>query len=229
MRLLITAGPTHEPIDAVRFLGNRSSGRLGAALAESAADLDWDVRTLIGPHADLPDIRDRSIDIRRFRSTADLEALLAEHLPWCDMLIMAAAVSDFTPVVPKNAKSTKWRRGSKALTLELTPTPDLLKGCSERARGDQILVGFALEPAETMLASARAKLERKGIDFIVANPLETMDADRIAASLLQRGGEILAETPGPILKSDFAGWLLDQLDAAASTTARSADHRTAHE
>jgi phosphopantothenoylcysteine decarboxylase/phosphopantothenate--cysteine ligase len=197
MRLLITAGPTHEPIDAVRFLGNRSSGRLGAALAESAADLDWDVRTLIGPHADLPDTRDRSIDIRRFRSTADLEALLAEHLPWCDMLIMAAAVSDFTPVVPKNAKSTKWRRGSKALTLELTPTPDLLKGCSERARGDQILVGFALEPAETMLASARAKLERKGIDFIVANPLETMDARPDRGDRPPARGRDPRRDPGP--------------------------------
>tara|TARA_Y100001933_G_scaffold182421_2_gene180899 strand:+ start:1740 stop:2423 length:684 start_codon:yes stop_codon:yes gene_type:complete len=227
MRLLITAGPTHEPIDAVRFLGNRSSGRLGAALAETAASRGWDVRTLVGPHAILPSPSSDAIEVHRFQSTADLEALLVEHLPWCDMLIMAAAVSDFTPVVPDDAQDTKWRRGSDELSLQLRPTPDLLKGCAERARGDQLLVGFALEPAETMLASARGKLERKGIDFIVANPLETMDADRIEATILQRGGEPIAQTDGTIPKTDFAGWLLDQLDAAAAV--RSTDHRTAHE
>ncbi len=223
MRLLITAGPTHEPIDAVRFLGNRSSGRVGSALAESAAEKGWDVRLLMGPHAVLPDQRPDGtpIEIIRFQSTADLEALLREHLPWCDMLIMAAAVSDFTPVIPEGAEDTKWRRGSDSLTLELTPTPDLLKGCSERARGDQILVGFALEPRERLVESATSKLERKDIDFIVANPLKTMDADSIAATIFQRGGRPLASTDGPISKKHFAAWLLEQLDAAASAHARS--------
>lgn len=229
MRLLITAGPTHEPIDAVRFLGNRSSGRVGAALADAAAARGWDVRALIGPHAALPGRTGSGMEVERFRSTADLEALLDEHLPWCDMLIMAAAVSDFTPVVPDDAETTKWRRSSDAPVLELTPTPDLLKGCSGRARGDQILVGFALEPASTMLESARSKLDRKGVDFIIANPLETMDADRIAATLIRHGGEAIASTDGPILKTDFARWVLDELEDAAAATARSSDHRTAHE
>ena len=118
MRLLITAGPTHEPIDAVRFLGNRSSGRVGSSLAEAAADLGWEVRLLMGPHAVIPE--HGGIDIIRFQSTSDLQALLNEHLPWCDLLIMAAAVSDFTPVVPDGAEDTKWRRGAGSLTLELT-------------------------------------------------------------------------------------------------------------
>jgi phosphopantothenoylcysteine decarboxylase/phosphopantothenate--cysteine ligase len=142
---------------------------------------------------------------------------------------MAAAVSDFTPVVPEGAADTKWRRGAESLTLELVPTPDLLKGCADQARPDQTLVGFALEPAETLRSSATAKLERKGIDFIVANPLETMDADRIAATVYQRGGAELASTNGSISKQAFAGWLIDLLDEALSATTRSADHRTAHE
>ena len=227
MRLLITAGPTHEPIDAVRFLGNRSSGRVGSAIAEAAADLGWEVRLLMGPHAVIPE--HGKIDIIRFQSTADLDALLREHLPWCDMLIMAAAVSDFTPVVPDGSGDTKWRRGKDSLNLELTPTPDLLKGCASRARDDQILVGFALEPFETLESSAISKLERKGIDFIVANPLETMDADRIAATIYQRGGHALESTNGPISKQTFAGWLLEQLDSASAAHLGSLDHRTAHE
>lgn len=228
MRLLITAGPTHEPIDAVRFLGNRSSGRVGSALAEAACARGWDVRLLMGPHAVIPDTKAyRSLDLVRFQSTADLEALLAEHLPWCDVLIMAAAVSDFTPIVPSDAVDNKWRRGSDTLTLELRPTPDLLKGCAARARADQALVGFALEPRERLESSALSKLERKDIDFIVANPLETMDADSIAATLYQRGGEAIASTGGAVPKHTFARWLLDQLDEAAAATTRSHDHRTA--
>jgi phosphopantothenoylcysteine decarboxylase/phosphopantothenate--cysteine ligase len=218
MRLLITAGPTHEPIDAVRFIGNRSSGRVGTALAETAADKGWDVRLLMGPYAMVPE--HGKIDITRFQSTADLEELLEKHLPWCDMLIMAAAVSDFTPVVPEDCQETKWRRGDDAPVLELRPTPDLLKGCSERARDDQTLVGFALEPDETLVSSALRKLERKDIDFIVANPLETMDADRIAATIYARGGEAIASTDGPISKQTFATWLLDQLESASAVTLR---------
>lgn len=226
MRLLITAGPTHEPIDAVRFLGNRSSGRVGTALAEAAADLGWEVRLLMGPHAMIPDHRD--ITIIRFQSTADLEALLNEHLPWCEMLIMAAAVSDFTPVVPRDCQQTKWRRGDDAPVLHLQPTPDLLKGCAGRAREDQTLVGFALEPHERLESSARAKLERKDVDFIVANPLETMDADRIAAILYERGGDAVASTDGPISKQTFAKWLLEELESASAVSLREcrSSHRT---
>jgi len=227
MRLLITAGPTHEPIDAVRFLGNRSSGRLGSALAEVAADRNWKVRLLMGPHAIIPE--HKGIEIIRFQSTADLESLLQDHLPWCDTLIMAAAVSDFTPVVPEDAGLTKWRRGAESLTLELRPTPDLLKGCAKRARPDQNLVGFALEPADRLESSALAKLERKDIDFIVANPLNTMDADSINATVFQRGGIRLDATNGAVSKHEFALWLLDLLDDAMAATTRSADHRTANE
>lgn len=227
-RLLITAGPTHEPIDAVRFLGNRSSGRVGCAIADAAAERGWEVRLLLGPHTILPE--HDSVDIIRFQSTADLEALLNDHLPWCDTLIMAAAVSDFTPVVDSNQRKRKWRRGNADLSLQLRPTPDLLRGCAERRSPSQTLVGFALEPEETMEESALGKLEKKDIDFIVANPLETMDADRIAATLYRRGGrpgeQAVASTDGTITKQSFARWLLDTLeDATRPIIKTKADNR----
>lgn len=228
-KLLITAGPTHEPIDAVRYLGNRSSGRIGSALADDAARRGWPVRLLMGPAAQLPVSPD--VEVIRYQSTSDLEALLAEHLPWCDLLIMAAAVSDFRPVIEDGAEGGKWRRGKETVSLELEPTPDLLAGCSARAAEHQTLVGFALEPRSRLTDSARAKLERKNIDFIVANPLETMDAGSIAATLFARGGQAVASTDGEIGKPEFATWLLDQLQAAdearhtSSSNSRSASHR----
>lgn len=214
-RLLITAGPTHEPIDAVRFIGNRSSGRLGIALAERAASRGVDTTLLLGPTALGPtDTRARVV---RFRTTADLQALLGAHLPDHDVLIMAAAVADYRPR-PDAAASLggtpegKLRREKRSITLQLDPTPDLLAGCVEAVRssgGRQRLIGFALEPREGLIEAARAKLQRKGCDAIVANPLETMDAPTIEASLVWKDGRIDA-TPGAIDKGAFADWLLDR-------------------
>jgi len=222
--VLITAGPTHEPIDAVRYLGNRSSGRVGVALAEEAASRGWQVRILMGPLARLPG--SPGIEIHRFESTADLEALLIEHLPETDLLIMAAAVADFRPVVPEGTREGKWRRGKGPVTLHLEPTPDLLAGCAARRRDDQTLVGFALEPRHRLTDSAREKLERKAIDFIVGNPLETMDSDSIAATLFQRGGEAVASTDGQVGKGEFARWLFDQLEPVVAKATRRQTHRT---
>lgn len=223
-RLLITAGPTHEPIDAVRYLGNRSSGRVGTAIADAADARGWPTRLLLGPSARLP--TSPGVHIERFVSTADLQALLREHLPWCDILIMAAAVSDYRPAVPESALQTKWRRGDGPISLDLVPTPDLLAGCVQDKREDQVLVGFALEPQSQLTDSARSKLERKQIDYIVANPLETMDAEHIAATLFRRGGEAIASTDGKVTKPEFAGWLLDQLTPIMANAHRSHADRT---
>lgn len=223
-RLLITAGPTHEPIDAVRYLGNRSSGRVGAAIADAADARGWPTRLLMGPSARLP--LSTGVRVERFTSTADLQALLREHLPWCDILIMAAAVSDYRPIVPESVLQTKWRRGDGPISLDLVPTPDLLAGCVQDKREDQILVGFALEPQSQLTDSARSKLERKQIDYIVANPLETMDAEHIAATLFRRGGEAIASTDGKVTKPDFAHWLLDQFAPILSIPHRSHADRT---
>lgn len=216
LRLLITAGPTYEPIDAVRFIGNRSSGRLGSALADHAARAGWSVRLLLGPNAIEP--ADPGVELVRFRSTADLEALLAEHLPDSDVLIMAAAVADYRPEPGSVRSEGKHRRTGESLVLKLEATPDLLAGCAAVARPDQLLVGFALEPEAELLASARAKLARKSIDLIVANPLETMESPAIHARLIgnpDRGFPVDIATDGPMPKDAFAGWLLEHLTPLA--------------
>jgi len=209
-RLLITAGPTQEPIDRVRYIGNRSSGKLGVALAAEAAERGLGVELLLGPVCMGCD--DSRVRVSRFRTTAELEALLRARLPHCDALIMAAAVADFRPRAPEPGAQEveKLRRSGVGLTLALDPTPDLLAMCAALRRPDQTLIGFALEPRAEMLASAQAKLERKNVDAIVANPLETMDAEEIEAHLIRRGAPTIS-TSGRIPKARFAAWLLDAL------------------
>lgn len=213
-RLLITAGPTQEPIDAVRYIGNRSSGRMGIALAGAALDRDIDTTLLLGPTPLAPPERtEKSTRFRleRFRTTDDLRDALARHWPDHDTLIMAAAVADYRPVrTATTGDDTKLPRGARNLTLELEPTEDLVAALAARARADQTIVGFALEPAETLRAAAQRKLLAKGLDAIVANPLETMDAPRVTASLHFASGAVLSP-PADIDKAEFAEWLLDQL------------------
>ncbi len=207
--MLITAGPTQEPIDAVRYLANRSTGRMGIALAEASADRGRQTTLLLGPTPLAPTEHSRLTTIR-FRTTADLQALLAEHWPDHDVLIMAAAVADYRPAetAPASAKHQR-RRGTWSLQLE--PTPDLLGELAAITRPDQITIGFALEPADRLVASAREKLAAKSINAIVANPLETIGSDRIGATLILRDGRTLTP-PGPqCAKREFAEWLLDQL------------------
>lgn len=209
-RLLITAGPTHEPIDAVRYIGNRSSGRLGVSLATAAVARGWPTTLLLGPATVDPSGSQASVV--RFRSTQDLQQRLCDHLPEHDVLVMAAAVADYRP--KQCDEDAKMRRTGDGMVIELESTPDLLRGCSELRRDDQMLVGFALEPRDELMASARRKLERKNIDLIVANPLETMDADTIEATLVGRAGGVHEgqwQTPGAIQKVAFADFLLDAI------------------
>lgn len=207
-RIVITAGPTHEPIDAVRYLANRSSGRLGEALALEAARRGWSVTLLLGPVNRSPNYT--QIHIERFITTADLQALLREHAPSADVLIMAAAVADFRPAA---STEFKLKRSSGPITLELEPTPDLLLETAQRRRPGQVIIGFALEDRERMLMSAVEKVQRKDVDAIVANPLETMDSDMIEATLVWRDGS-KESTGARITKDQFAAWLLDRADVA---------------
>ncbi|MBS0198421.1 MAG: hypothetical protein JSR77_16850 [Planctomycetes bacterium] len=212
-RILITAGPTHEPIDAVRFIGNRSSGRVGSALADEAARRGWDVTLLLGPASILPTFS--TVRVIRFRTVSDLQQLLREHVPAADVLVMAAAVADYRPKVDPAFFGGKFRRKSENLMLELEPTPDLLAQVASGRRSDQLMVGFALEPRDEVLESARAKLVRKKIDMVVGNPLETMDAETIEATVLTTdGGEY--KTPGTMTKPQFAPWLLTLIEAQAA-------------
>jgi phosphopantothenoylcysteine decarboxylase/phosphopantothenate--cysteine ligase len=217
LRLLITAGPTYERIDAVRFLGNRSSGKLGVALAEEAARRGWTTTLLLGPNAMKPEGDVRTLD---FESTADLEGLLEQELPDHDALVMAAAVSDYRPAPGEVSPHGKRRRTGDSMHLTLESTPDLLAGCSRQRSPDQLLVGFALEPVGELRVSGLRKLERKGIDLVVANPLETMGSDTIDATVLAStemiGVGLPAEQspPSGISKAAFASWLLDAVERA---------------
>ena len=212
-RILITAGPTHEPIDAVRYLGNRSSGRTGIALADEAAHRNWTVRLLLGQTPGTPS--DSRVNVDRFRTTADLEDLLHIHFAKCQVLVMAAAVADFRPRVSPDQLTRKMRRLDGPISLDLVPTPDLLHACARRRASGQLLVGFALESASDLEASAQDKLVRKGVDLMVANSLETMDAQTIEATVYERtadGPRVAARTAGPIPKTVFARWLMDLIE-----------------
>lgn len=205
--VLVTAGPTHEPIDAVRYISNRSSGRLGIAVAEAAARRGHRVELLLGPTHLLPE--DSRVVTHRFQTTAELETLLAARSGVFDWLVMAAAVADYRPAAsPANQKLP---RSASNLTLHLTPTPDLLAAVSQRRRPGQLLVGFALEPAERLETSARAKLQRKSIDAIVANPLETMDSPGISAMIFTRWGESMT-SEGTLPKERFADRLISLME-----------------
>lgn len=224
-RLLITSGPTQEPIDAVRFIGNRSSGRLGTALADAAARRGWAVTILAGCDSLRP--TSPAVRVVPFRTTADLEARLAEEVPQTDILVMAAAVADYRPKTSEQDLSGKRRRKGENMVLELEPTPDLLAGCSKLRQPRHLFIGFALEPRDELMTSGQAKRERKGMDLIVANPLETMNADTIDAILIGVEGSPFATprtTSGPIPKSAFATWLLDAIEELAQHPTTNATH-----
>ncbi len=208
-RVLITAGPTHEAIDAVRYLANRSSGQMGVALAEAASRSGWTTTLLLGPVPRTPEFS-TAVRVLRFQSTADLQALLAEHWPNYDLLIMAAAVADYRPAGGPSLGKLARNDGNR--TLELEATPDLLAEIASMSRPGQALIGFALAPAEQLDESAQMKLKSKSINAIVANPIETMDARTIEATVFLADGQRLH--PGGILsKAEFAVWLLEQIPA----------------
>lgn len=206
-RMLITAGPTYEPIDEVRFIGNRSSGRLGVALAAEASRTGWEVTLLLGPNAVDPAPGCR---VRRFRTTADLESLLNAEFPTCDVLIMAAAVADYRPV--GGGAAGKLRRTDAGLTIQLEATPDLLAGIAKAKKLGQLIIGFALEPRDRLVESAKSKIVRKGMDAIVANPLETMNSIEIEATFISADGRCEA-TGTSIPKPMFAEWLMDRIES----------------
>ena len=215
-RILITAGPTHEPIDAVRFIGNRSSGRLGVALADEASARGAAVTLLLGPVHVRPS--DPRVTVRSFTTCEDLRALLAEEAPRSDVVIMAAAVADYRPKRDTVLAGGKFRRTEGPLTLELESTPDLIAEVSARRAEGQVLVAFALEPAAEVVSSAKQKLVRKGVDLVVGNPLETMDSSQIEAVVVDRGGN--EARSGLMSKVQFAGWVLDRIEEITASPRR---------
>jgi phosphopantothenoylcysteine decarboxylase/phosphopantothenate--cysteine ligase len=205
LRVLVAYGPTHEPIDDVRFIGNRSSGRMGLAIADAFAAAGCAVTAAAGPGTPAP-AAGRTL---RFRTAADLLALLRAEWPAHDVLVMAAAVADYRP---RSTVAGKMRREDGARTLELEPTEDILAGLAAGTRPDQFVVGFALERPDELEASAAAKLGRKRADAIVANPLGTMDAPDVDGAVLLAGQPARWLRPGaPLPKPAFATWLVREL------------------
>ena len=164
--VLVTAGGTREPIDSVRYVGNRSSGRMGFAVAAAAAARGATV-TVVAANVALPTPEGvRRVDVE---TAAELERALDDAFPACDVLLMAAAVADFRPAAPVDAKVKK--EGRTGMTIELEATPDLLAGLSARRAPGQTLIGFAAEHGEGAVAFAQGKLARKGLDAIVLNDI----------------------------------------------------------
>ena len=208
-RVLVTAGGTREQIDPVRFVGNRSSGRMGVALAEAAARRGAEV-TLIAANVALPVAAGvERVDVT---SAAELEDATAKAFGGADLLLMAAAVADFRPADPNPGKLA--REEGSGLTIELEPTADVLAGLAGSRRNGQVLVGFAAEHGGDFVARARGKLERKGIDAIVVN-----DVSDSAIGFESRDNEVtIVSTAGEERlprgsKRDLADAILDRVAA----------------
>ena len=164
-RVVITAGPTHERLDAVRFLGNNSSGKMGFALAEALAHAGAEVHLIAGPVAlPTPDRVHARYDVQ---TAEEMLAAVTPIWPDMDMGIACAAVADFRP---RQTSASKWKRGQVPSSIELVENPDILMHMGSTKSESQFLVGFALETDDGM-ASAQSKLERKHLDAIVLNSL----------------------------------------------------------
>ncbi|MFB3881155.1 MAG: bifunctional phosphopantothenoylcysteine decarboxylase/phosphopantothenate--cysteine ligase CoaBC [Armatimonadota bacterium] len=224
-RVLITAGPTREPLDPVRFISNRSSGKMGYALAEAAARRGAEVTLVSGPTSLAAPAGCHVVQVETAQEM--YEATLA-RFEQADVLIGAAAVADWAPASPSPHKLKKGGAPGKgrsrtpnpeprALNLQLHPTPDILAECGRRKQPGQILVGFAAE-TENLVANARAKLRAKNLDMIVANDVSTagagFDSDENAGKLLLAGGR-----PVDLPKMSKAAFAERVLDAVAGALA----------
>jgi phosphopantothenoylcysteine decarboxylase/phosphopantothenate--cysteine ligase len=206
LRVLVTAGGTREPIDPVRFIGNRSSGRMGIALAEAALKRGAEA-TLIAANVSLPSSPGvRRIDVE---TAAELAAAAAAEFGSTHVLLMAAAPADFRPTAPAAGKLTR----SGPLDLSLEPTEDILAGLAAGRAEGQTIVGFAAEHGGDAVERARGKLHRKAVDLIVLNDVSDsaigFESERNAVTLV--GAE--AETEVPIApKQAIAEAILDEVD-----------------
>ncbi len=164
-RVLVSAGGTREPIDSVRFIGNRSSGRMGYALAQRAAARGAAV-TIVAANVELaPPAECAVVEVQ---TAAELAAACEREFDASDVLLMAAAVADFRP---RDPASTKLKKDRGVPQIELEPTEDVLSALAQRRRSHQVLVGFAAEHGDGAIESARAKLERKHLDAVVVNDI----------------------------------------------------------
>ncbi len=213
MHILITAGPTREYIDPVRYISNASSGRMGAALAEAARAAGHRVTLVLGPAEVPPPPVDELV---RVESAQEMFDAVAARFPACDAFIAAAAVADYRPT--RRAPS-KIHKSVGRLILDLEATPDILAEMARRRRPDQVLVGFCLE-SDDLEARARSKLESKELDLVVANPPAAIAAERQDALLVFRSGA--REALRGVSKADLAARIVAEVVRIA--TRRAAEH-----
>jgi phosphopantothenoylcysteine decarboxylase/phosphopantothenate--cysteine ligase len=207
-RVLVTAGGTREPLDGVRFLGNRSSGRMGAALAAEASARGAEVVTLLANGS----VRPESGVVVEVETTEELEREALLRAEWADVVLMAAAVADYRPAQQEDGK----RERSGRWSLELEPTADVLAALATRRRPGQVLVGFAAE-AGADVERAEAKRLRKGVDLIVLNDISRgdigFDVEHNEVVLVgATGADHVARAP----KRAIAGAVLDRVEELLS-------------
>ena len=188
-KVLVTAGPTYEAIDPVRFIGNHSSGKMGIAIAEEAAERGADVVLILGPthlQANHPNIRTVKV-----QNAAQMYDAVHREFDNANITIMAAAVADFTP---EQTAGQKIKKTGDTMNLKLKPTKDILASLGQKKSGSQILIGFAME-TENEKDNALKKLRKKNLDFIVVNSLREKNAgfkhDTNKVSILTKTGDII--------------------------------------
>jgi phosphopantothenoylcysteine decarboxylase/phosphopantothenate--cysteine ligase len=170
-KIVITAGPTYEAIDPVRFIGNRSSGAMGLAIVNSCLSRGAEVFLIIGP-VNLTIPKHPNLTVHKVESAADMYQAVLPYLEKYDIGIFAAAVADYTP---KNVANQKIKKNEDSFTLELVKTVDILASIGKQKRENQLLVGFALE-TQHEAENAQEKLKRKNLDVIVLNSLNDAGA-----------------------------------------------------
>jgi len=206
--VVVTAGPTREPIDPVRVVTNRSSGKMGYRLAEAAWERGADVVLVSGPVTLTPPV---GVRLRSVETTEDLEKAVAEELPRADVLIMAAAPADYRPSSPSDAKHP---RTDGALAIPMEPTADILRATIAVRKPGSVIVGFALETGDA-IHKARTNLEGKALDLVVVNdalePGAGFDVDTNRVAILDREGNALVVPLAS--KREVADTILDAVEA----------------
>ena len=203
MKILITAGPTREYIDPVRFITNRSSGKMGYAVARAALERGCEVVLVTGPVNIAPPEGARVVHVE---SAAEMAAAVKREAADCDAVVMAAAVADYRPARISEHKLKKLPGG---MFLELERTEDILASLGAAKQPGQLLVGFAAE-TDDLLENAAAKLRRKNLDWIAANKVcDGFGADTDLVTLLGRNGEVVELPLAP--KPEVARMILDRI------------------
>jgi phosphopantothenoylcysteine decarboxylase/phosphopantothenate--cysteine ligase len=205
--VLVTAGPTYEPLDPVRFIGNHSSGKMGIALSQELAKRGATVRLVLGPSS--ATVHENGVRVQNVQTAAEMYDACVKEFESADIAIMSAAVADYTPA---NTSSEKIKKDSDTLNVELKKTKDILKALGEKKYNGQLLVGFALE-TENEKENAIGKLKTKNADLIVLNSLKDEGAgfghDTNKITIFEKGGNEIAYDRKP--KQQVAKDIVDRI------------------